>query len=249
MRYFAVAGLLLFATTAAASEKCVNYVSGVVYISPSLQGDSCESGGCLFRSFNPRSRENVVVAKVDSYPYYPTRWDKDFRAVTYDVTGGTFKLDWTVGAVPTPISPKSLSDQSADSWPGLGKELHPETPPQGCDDSAMPFCRYTADLPANREIQARSATSCDDSFFVAPVRWLNSETGETKILGEGKGAAAEATADGWPTLISTTDNFILVSISSSFKVAETVVADLNTGETVLRDTRSRHAVWGNCPED
>jgi hypothetical protein len=63
---------LLFATTATAGERCVNYVSGVQSLPREMS----------FVSFNPRTKVSVVVAKIGVIPDHVV-WPINFGFVTY----------------------------------------------------------------------------------------------------------------------------------------------------------------------
>src|SRR5206468_1992305 len=86
------AALLLFATTATASDRCMNYVS-CVHQAPSCGDGGCDDGKCAFTSFNARTRTSLVVATMKSVPYIVT-WDKDFRAVMYKALGVLTQKDF-----------------------------------------------------------------------------------------------------------------------------------------------------------
>jgi hypothetical protein len=232
VRTLAVAAALLFATTATAGELCVNYVSGThIQELQSAPWWQCDNGECAFTSFNPRSRASVVVAKIASVPYEVT-WDKDFGALSYTANGGTFRLKWKIGALPIKLSKKPHSTPSPHKPQQLGTIWA-----AGVPDTLF-------DTPTHRKIDVGYVEGCNEEHFGTPVIWTNTETGETKPLYE------EADGDylnGTTQLqMSTADNFIL--ISTEYDGTDSIVADLNTGEIVLRTgAHSSAAGWGKCP--
>src|SRR5205085_4860553 len=99
------------------------------------------------------------------------------------------------------------------------------------------FCTVTAGLPANREIHVSEYSGCMVADFAAPVTWVNTQTGEKKVLYDHPTSGPDDYLE-----ISTTDNFLLI------EGWEPVVADLNTGEVVLRIGPRSTAIGGAaCP--
>jgi len=221
--------LLLIASTATAGELCVNYVSEVHDWRPIEMA---------FVSFNPRSRESLTIAKINFLPAV-VAWHTQFGAVTYkDPAYNTaFKLEWKSGAVPTLLSRTSRwvpspakPEQEVENWDY-------DSPKAVCNgkNGADPPCLTAPDVPNHVEIHFGEAGGCLEPLsFSGPVTWMNTQTGEKKNL--------------YPDVvgqISTADNFMLIAGT------EPVVADLNTGEIVLKagtpEHRSLWAAWGSCP--
>jgi hypothetical protein len=225
VKLFALLGLLLFATTATAGELCVNYVSGV-HLKPRW---GCDGGKCAFMSFNPQSRANLVVATTDSVPAGVT-WDKGVGSLTYS---RKHRLQWKIGAAPTTLPPKDRHGPLPSTLPSqtLGKIWVISSPSP------------TFDTPANRKIDVGyTGGGCVEHNFSAPVTWTNTETGETKIL------YGRNLSTGFSVVlqISTADDLIL--IAQMYSGADAIVADMGTGEVLLRaGDHSRAATWGKCP--
>lgn len=257
MKLFALVGPLLFATTASAADRCVNYVS-CLHTEPSEWGQHCSKSA--FMSFDPRTRTSVVVASSGAMPdpdYF--LWDRDFSVLTYNVPSGsykvasrTYKLEWKVGAVPTmlpskermsPPSPHPSPPQSQSLgrvwnsflWDAYSPERNLESKPTS----------LTFDAPAHRKIEAGDASGDTYEAFGNPIAWTNTETGEKKVLTlRPVNDASNGTSH--PLAISTADSFIL--IAEKFSGADAIVADMNTGEVLLRaGDQSGFAGWGKCP--
>lgn len=221
MKFLANA-LLLFATTATAGELCVNYVSN-------------DGGKGAFTSFNPRSRENVVVAKMEFIPNYIV-WKEDFGAVFYS---GRYELEWKIGAVPNVLPRESTPGPPPLTSPTqqMGKLW---TPNRWNADAPNP----TFDAPANRMIDVGYG-SCDTyEAYGAPVTWTDTKTGEKRTLTLRPPDTYNECSH--PLQISTADNFIL--IAAKLSGTDAIVADMNTGEVLLRaGDQSEFAAWGKCP--
>lgn len=257
MRVLAVAAVLLLATTAKAGELCVNYVV-CQQMEPSEWGQQCSKSA--FMSFNPRTRTSVVVANSGVMPEsFSFLWDREFSVLTYEVSSGnykvpskTYKLEWKVGAVPTlladkdrvsrpfphPSPPQSQSlgkVWNAFLWDAYAPEPNVESKPKS----------LTFDAPAHRKIEAGDASGDTYEAFGTPITWQNTETGEKKVLTL-KPVDDSTGGTSHPLAISTAENFIL--IAEKFSGADAIVADMNTGEVLLRDgDHSRFAGWGKCP--
>jgi hypothetical protein len=220
----ALLGLLLLATTATAGELCVNYISD-------------DASRSALTSFDPRSRESIVVAMIDFVPNFIV-WEKDFGAVVY---GSRHRLEWKSGAVPT-LLPR-------ESWVGPWPRILPPqqlgklwTPDAAAYDAEL----LTFDAPAHRKITV-VVSACDfHAGFGTPITWSNTETGESKTLLQRLLLDVHSPCT-HPLQISTADNFIL--IAEKFSGADAIVADMNTGEVLLRaGDHSRATGWGKCPE-
>lgn len=227
-------GLLFFASAATAGERCVNYVSGVHVYVPPFSEEKCKDDECVFASFNPRTRESVAVARIKSVPY-GISWDKNFGVLTYGGTDGAYRLEWKSGAAPSRASGKDTGSfrPAGDPHQSVGRiwQANAQAPTPAFD------------APAYRRIDVQQVELERDDHFAAPVIWKNTETGETKTLYE-----KDPLVYGNPGLlqISTADRFILIESESLGSGA--VVADMNTGEVLLRaGGDSRSAGWGNCP--
>ncbi len=217
--------LLLFAGTATAEELCVNYVSET----PS------EPKEWAFTSFNPRTKESVVVARLASHPDN-VKWQKDFKALSYEADGKVFQLEWKVGAAPMQVSKKPSPSPVKPQSPV--KDWDVGSPGVVCDGPGKSkldtFCTITVNIPANREIHTNEYEGCESIYFTAPVTWMDTQAGEEKLLYD--------THDPNRLQVSTADNFVLVGCLNQ------VVADLSTGEVLLRaGDYSLDATWGNCP--
>ncbi|MCA1807209.1 MAG: hypothetical protein LC687_05085 [Actinobacteria bacterium] len=262
MRSLAVAAVLLSATTASAGDLCVNYVA-CQHMEASEWGQQCSKS--TFISFNPRTRTSVVVANIDSIPdWYDFLWDRDFSVLSYTVSSGsykvpnnTYRLEWKVGAVPTMLPPKDLppKDRVGDPFPhpspaqsqSLGKvwnsflwDAYAPTPNVESNRQSLTF-----DAPDHRKIEAGDDSGDTYEAFGTPVSWTNTATGEKKVLTL-KPVPDETGGGSHPLAISTADNFIL--IAEKFSGADAIVADMNSGEVLLRaGDQSGFAGWGKCP--
>ncbi|HXC49732.1 MAG TPA: hypothetical protein VN634_02500 [Candidatus Limnocylindrales bacterium] len=224
-------GLLLFAHTATAGDLCVNYLSEV----------SFRPRQWSFTSFNPRTKESVVVASIDSPPY-EVKWDKNFAALTYTAAGGTYRLNWKKAAAPTRISRKVQTLSVPDKPPQLGKVWDADGPGSSFDAPGSHF-----DAPAHRKIDVGFVEGCNYGHFGTPATWENTETGEKKVLyDEADGDYLNGTTQ---LQISTADSFILMSVE--YVGNDAILADMNTGEIVLKagtpEHRSMAVGWGQCP--
>lgn len=232
----AVFALLLLATPATASDRCVNYVSEV----------QSQPGEIAFTSFNPRTKESIVVAKKIGFTPDSVVWPINFGFVTYrdQATGQWFKLEWKSGAVPIPISTKhsSLSPKPQNAV----KRWYADSPEVVCSKEAPYYCTITANVPADREVHVGAFDGCNWSHFAAPLAWVNTQTGEKKVLFDAP--QADSTVE---LQISTADNFILLYgfyVSEGSDDLDAIVADLNTGEVLLRiGPRSGAIGWAACP--
>lgn len=229
---------VIFTTSATASDLCVNYVSGVdIYQMESEPYDwvrKCDGGKCAFASFNPYTRTSLVVTQVDAVPY-PVVWEKGFGAVMY---GGINRLEWKLGAVPTLLPPKDRvgSLPNASRLQTLGKLWQ-------ANEWNAPAPAF--DAPANRRISAGDDSGDTYLAFGTPITWTNTETGEEKVLTI-RPVPDSTGGTSHPLQISTADNFIL--IADKFDGGNAIVADMNTGEVLLRaGDHSRAAGWGKCP--
>lgn len=207
-----------FATTGTVGELCVNYVSRTTF---GLESGKFAPTFALM-SFNPRTRTSLVVAQIDDFPN--GAWERGFGALIY---GAMYWLEWKVGAVPALLPPQLGKDWNTLYW----------------NDGADGVPPATFDAPAHRKILADGGgNSFSDTFhgFATPVIWLNTETGERKTLSD------EPFPGTSPALqIATADNFILIAEESGH---HTVVADMNTGEVLLRAGAFSHSPrWGECP--
>lgn len=250
MKLFALAALLVFATTATASDRCVFYISGVKIqpMESATEVDRCESGGCTFTSFNPRTHESVSVAKIEFVPHQII-WQKDFGALTYLAKGKAYRLNWKLGAVPIPISASKKPHPPVTRIDSrqTGKVWNPDSPDMKCDsprtDDADVQCKVAVDVPPHREIDVGVGEG-DSAHFLAPVTWVNHETGKTRVLHTKEDAEYLSGFD--QVDISTADTFIL--IGTEYDGMSSVVADLNTGETVMKaGNNSMLAKWTTCP--
>jgi hypothetical protein len=88
-----------------------------------------------------------------------------------------------------------------------------------------------------------------NTHFAAPLVWVNTQTGEKNVLYNAP--PADSSRGPIDLLISTADNFILITalqVSDHIEFLGTIVADLNTGEIVLRTGAQSSAVgWAACP--
>lgn len=238
------AAALLFATTASAEELCVNYVGGLVIHSMdselSGRAQQCEGGKCAFTSFNPRTKESVVVATIAAPPQYVT-WEKGFGALMYTLDyKEKYRLEWKVGASPTLLPHDSRIDvyPNKSSSQTLGKQWKSTW-------SHTNALSPSFDAPAHRKIEAWDASGDTYSAFGTPVTWTNTETGEMKFL-TWRPIPDLRNGTSHPLEISTADNFIL--IAEMFGGSDAFLADMNTGEMLLRaGDHSEAAAWGKCP--
>lgn len=249
---------MFFATTASAADRCVNYVA-CQHMEPSTWGQQCSNSALT--SFNPRTRTSLVVANIGAMPdpdYF--LWSGDFSVLTYKVTSAykvpskVYKLEWKVGAVPTMLPPKErVSPPSPHPSPpqsqSLGKVwnsfLFDAFAPNRIPEPNAGFPSFTFDAPANRKIEAGGTSGDTYIAFGNPITWTNTETGEKKVLTL-KPVDDGSNGRSHPLAISTADNFIL--IAEKFSGADAIVADMNTGEVLLRaGDDSGFAGWGKCP--
>ena len=262
VKYLPIAAVLLLATTATAGELCVNYVSGThieqLESAPYNWLHDCDGGKCAFTSFNPRTRTSLVVAKIEGIPDYIV-WDKGFGVLTYKVPSGSYKvpsraykLKWRLGAVPTLLPSKvrvvpPFPHPSPPQSQSLGKVWNSFlwdafAPKRNLDSKPASL---TFDAPAHRKIEAGDASGDTYEAFGTPIIWSDTETGEKKVLTQ-KPVPDGSNGTSHPLAISTADNFIL--IAEKFSGADAIVADMNTGEVLLRaGDHSRSAGWGKCP--
>ena len=235
MKSFALAALLFLATAATASDRCINYVAEV----PSRPGE------WAFTSFNPRTKESVAVAKIGFIPDSVV-WPINFGFVTYreQASDEWFKLEWKAGAAPVPISTKYSS--SSPKLQQAVKFWDADSPELVSNRVAPYYYTVTANVPANREIHVGAFAGCNWNHFAAPLAWVNTQTGEKKVLYDAPQADSTVELE-----ISTADNFILIYgfyVSEGYDVLDAIVADLNTGEVLLRiGPRSRAIRWAACP--
>jgi hypothetical protein len=227
--------LLVLPTTTPAGDRCVNYISGVPVDRTELAAwpeIECGEGGCAVMSFNPRTRASIIVASIDAMPT-SVLWETDFGAVIL----GNQRLEWRLGAVPTRIPRESRSRGTSNeaSTRQLGrtwKAVQGEPPP-------------TFDAPADRKIDVGYDGGETYDAFGTPVTWTNTETGEKKALTE-RPVPDDTGGTSHPLEIATADHFIL--IEEMFGGANAIVADMNTGEVLLRaGDHSKFARWGKCP--
>ncbi|MCA1807208.1 MAG: hypothetical protein LC687_05080 [Actinobacteria bacterium] len=206
-------------------------------------------GEVAFTSFNPQTKESVVVAKIKAIPDNVV-WPINFGFVTYrdQASGEWFKLEWKAGAVPVPISKKHSSSspkpqQSVKVW-------DIDAPEVICNKEGDFICTVTANVPTDREIQVSQYSGCMYAHFAAPLTWVNTENGEKKVIYNSTRAdSAEGVID---LQILTVGNYILIhgsDVSYNFgERLDSIVADLHTGEVLLRTGPRSWAVgWAACP--
>lgn len=244
MKSFVLAALLLFATTATAGDLCVNYVAGVDNhrTDSELSGrvHQCEGGKCAFTSFNPRTKESVVVATIDTLPDFAI-WEKGFGALMYTLDyKEKYRLEWKVGASPTLLPHDSRIEHYPNKSPSqtLGKQW--KAPWEHLNEPSPDF-----DAPAHRKIEAGNGSGETYPAFATPITWQNLETGEMKLL-TWRPIPDLRNGTSHPLEISTADNFIL--IAEMFGGGDAFLADMKTGEMLMRaGDHSRDAAWGKCP--
>lgn len=256
MKSFALAALLLFATTATAAENCLFYVSGVKVQSGVLMNADnvaeCADDGCGFTSFNPKTKERVVVAKLSSVPHHLV-WNNAFEGLTYDLDGRSYHLDWKLGAAPIQLPhhdvPKRHDDphQRPNRQRG-GKIWDPESAEINCHapgaDGGMDLCEVPVGPLGHREVNFKSAAGCDFVHFFTPVHWIDPQTATKKLLYSEEDASF-ASGQGEVDL-STSGAFIL--IAAEWNGFNSIVADLDTGDIIMKaGTSTMLATWAACP--